>query len=677
MRFGIGFRLTLVVSMPLAFCVALALYIITEKAEISSRMAEMGGAAQVAPLLGGLAHQLQIERGLTNVALRRSGDGTALQNREQQMSKVDASRRELDAGAADHKAFLDEAVLADIARIGPQLAEVRKKVAAGAIDAPTAVSAYSQLIDLCISPIERQAVLQSLGTVSRASLFYVNILRAKDFAGLERATGAGAFSLEGFAPDQFARFMQLGATQSAYIGAAERLATGPQRRMLEEFRNSPETAAIEEARKKANSAVLSHATGMTGDTFFKLTTDRITRIKAIEDQAAGNVLAVVDAEYATAYSHLLWVAGTAAALLIVSAIWAAWEIRKIIRPIGQLTQKMRTMASGQTEVVVDYQTRSDEIGDQAKALEIFRQELVAAEQLRAAASERERETTEIMRQTRHALADQFQSRMGALADRFVHSSEMVSEAARNLSATAEETARQAQAVSGAAEDASQNVQTMAASTEEMSSSIREIAAQVTKSTDVANSAAMEAANTEGDVRALADAASKIGEVVELITSIASQTNLLALNATIEAARAGEAGKGFAVVASEVKQLAAQTSRATDEITAKIGEIQGATRRTVGSIERIVATVSEIQTISTIIASTIEEQSAATNEIAVNTQRASRGASEVTDNIAGVGQAAELTGAATTQLMDLSGGLSTQAGSLQREVANFVQQLRAG
>jgi methyl-accepting chemotaxis protein len=338
---------------------------------------------------------------------------------------------------------------------------------------------------------------------------------------------------------------------------------------------------------------------------------------------------------------------------------------------------MGQVSGGNLKLTIPFTKRRNEIGDMARALEIFRDGLAETERLREQATANEAQAAEAMQRARNQIADQFQAKMGALANSFAKSSAEVSDAAKNLSATAEETSRQAQAVAGAAEEASANVQTVAASTEEMSASTREIAGQVSKSSAIANSAASEAARTESDVRALSDAAAKIGEVVELINNIASQTNLLALNATIEAARAGEAGRGFAVVASEVKQLAAQTARATDEIGAKINEIQSATTRTVGSIDKIVGTVSQIQEISATIASAVEEQGAATGEIAANTQRAARGTEDVTQNINGVGRAAEMTGAASTQLMDLSGNLKGQASDLQREVVEFVAQLRRG
>ncbi len=321
--------------------------------------------------------------------------------------------------------------------------------------------------------------------------------------------------------------------------------------------------------------------------------------------------------------------------------------------------------------------RRDEIGDLARGLELFRQSLVETEQMRSQQADIEKANAARLLEERNAIANQFERTMGAFAESFVKSSKELQSAAQDLSATAEQTSRQAQAVSGAAEQASANVQTVAASTEEMTASVREIAGQVSKSASVANSAASEAMRTESDVRALSEAATKIGEVIELINNIAGQTNLLALNATIEAARAGEAGKGFAVVASEVKQLADQTAKATGEISSKINEIQQATNRTVGSIERIVNTVADIQSISTMISAAIEEQGAATGEIASNTQLAARGTEQVSDNINGVGNAAEATGAASTQLMGLSTNLSAQAVDLQREVKVFVQQLRAG
>ncbi|MDR3372106.1 MAG: HAMP domain-containing methyl-accepting chemotaxis protein [Ancalomicrobiaceae bacterium] len=397
-------------------------------------------------------------------------------------------------------------------------------------------------------------------------------------------------------------------------------------------------------------------------------TDRtVKEATAASDALAASARTGITMTYVMVFSGL--------ALVLVGAILVT--LFGITRPIGLAVTQMANISNGDLHVDVAGTARKDEVGAIARTLETFRLGLVEAERARSEAAAQELRNAEAIRDQRLQIADEFQQKMGSLADTFAGSSAEVSEAARNLAATAEETSRQALAVSGAAEEASANVQTVAASTEEMSASIREISVQVTRSTEIADVAAREAGRTEADVRALSDAAAKIGEVVELINTIAGQTNLLALNATIEAARAGEAGKGFAVVASEVKQLAAQTAKATDEIGSKITEIQQATSRTVVSIDRIVGTVSDIQKISSAIAAAIEQQGAATGEIASNTQRAARGTEAVSDNITGVGRAAEMTGAASTQLIGLSGTLSDQAASLQREVGAFVKMLRTG
>ncbi|WP_341990270.1 methyl-accepting chemotaxis protein [Azorhizobium sp. AG788] len=324
---------------------------------------------------------------------------------------------------------------------------------------------------------------------------------------------------------------------------------------------------------------------------------------------------------------------------------------------------------------VPHHERGDEIGQIAKSVTVLRDELHQAWLARQEQARREAIEQKLL-DLGQSLADAFVTRMQSLASGFAGSSAEAADSARNLSATAEECARQAQAVSVAAEQAATNVQTVAASSEDLAASVREITKQVSHSADVADVAFKEAEASNTRILALSVSATAIGDVINLIKGIADQTNLLALNATIEAARAGDNGKGFAVVASEVKQLASQTAEATSEISAKVSEIQLATDGTVTSMNEIVRVISDIKEISSAIASAIEEQWAATGEIAENCQQAATGTQEVTDNISGVGRAAEMTGSASTQLLSLSEGLSNQATELGSVVQTFVRELNA-
>ena len=248
--------------------------------------------------------------------------------------------------------------------------------------------------------------------------------------------------------------------------------------------------------------------------------------------------------------------------------------------------------------------------------------------------------------------------------------------AKTLTSTAARAQELATTVAAASEEASTNVQSVASATEELSSSVTEISRQVQEFGADGERGGRSGASTTDRVSELSKAATRIGDVVELINTIAGQTNLLALNATIEAARAGEAGRGFAVVASEVKALAEQTAKATDEIGQQISGIQSATRSSVGAIKDISGTIEKLSEISSAIAAAVEEQGAATQEISRNVQQASQGTQQVSSNITEVQRGATETGSASSQVLSSAQLLSSDSNRLKLEVGKFLNTVRA-
>lgn len=385
--------------------------------------------------------------------------------------------------------------------------------------------------------------------------------------------------------------------------------------------------------------------------------------------------ALVETADAAIRGTTLSLAAAGSALLLIVGAMAYWLIARAVQPLVTLAGRLDAIAKDDLETDIPHANRSDEIGLMACAMETLRGQLHAARDARRDQVARQAAEHQAL-ERREAMAKAFITTMGRLAENITQSSAEMAEAAQSLSAAAEETSRQIQAVAAASEQSAANVETVAAAAEEMSASVRTINRQVGHSASVADTAFGEAQASNDRISALSTAASAIGEVLNLIKGIADQTNLLALNATIEAARAGESGRGFAVVASEVKQLAAQTAHATDEIGVKIDEIQSATDGTVTSMREIVAVLADIKQGAAAIAAAVEQQGSATAEIARNCHEAATGTHQVTENLSGVGRAAEMTGSASSQLMGLSSALTGRADELQRTVESFVRDFAA-
>jgi methyl-accepting chemotaxis protein len=402
----------------------------------------------------------------------------------------------------------------------------------------------------------------------------------------------------------------------------------------------------------------------------KLTDDLIARSSDSKDREIARAGRKLEQQQLTLMAVLLVVA-------FAGIVFSFLIGRNISRPVVAMSRAMRELAVGNFDVQLPGLERRDEVGQMARAVEEFKLAAIGkAERETAEREDKNRELAVGRRAELHQLAESFEAAVGSIIENVGAASGELENSAVILTNSSAATQQLSTVVAAASEETSVNVQSVASATEEMASSINEIGRQVADSNRIANEAVEQAGKTDARIAELSLAASRIGDVTQLISTIAAQTNLLALNATIEAARAGDAGRGFAVVATEVKSLAGQTADATKEISTRIAQIQSATKEAVDAIQGITATIEEVSAIATTIGSAIEEQGAATAEIARNVTQTAQATQDVTANIGGVSAAAHETGDAAGMVLNAASGLSKQAEQLSGEVTTFLAGVRA-
>jgi methyl-accepting chemotaxis protein len=397
-----------------------------------------------------------------------------------------------------------------------------------------------------------------------------------------------------------------------------------------------------------------------------MTAISVKRVEELATESAAEAASVVTTSFGV---------GLLACLILI--VTAVMSIFLIARPMRRLSSAMQELADGNFAVILPGFGRKDEIGDFAVAVDKFK--VKAEEKARVEAAAKLTQDTAAADQRKRdmiKLADDFEGAVGEIIETVSSASTQLEASASTLSATSQRAQELTSMVAAASEEASTNVQSVASATEEMASSVNEISRQVQDSARIASEAVTQAGRTNDRISQLALAANRIGDVVELINSIAGQTNLLALNATIEAARAGEAGRGFAVVASEVKALAEQTAKATGEIGLQIAGMQAATGESVKAIKEIGATIGRMSEIASTIASAVEEQGAATQEISRNVQQAAQGTQQVSSNISDVQRGASETRSTSSQVLSAAQSLSSDSNRLKAEVTKFLNTVRA-
>jgi methyl-accepting chemotaxis protein len=400
--------------------------------------------------------------------------------------------------------------------------------------------------------------------------------------------------------------------------------------------------------------------------------------KSLEALALNYKQRLVELEAANEAKHFwaeLYQRSALGLVLLMLVIGGYWLHRYMKAPFEHIAKSLARLNAGETDFEIHYQKRADEVGTVARAIHAFQQSVIA--ERRSSADQLKEANARLKRQQElEAAINAFEANASGRVGQVAATSGELHGAAATMSAAAEETARQAEIVTEAAHELATNIDTLSAAGSNLAHAITEISEGMSRASAISDAASRTSASTAEKFEELKQAVATIGDIVQLINSIASQTNLLALNATIEAARAGEAGRGFAVVAAEVKQLASQTTKATGEIADSIAHVQQVANQSVDAVAAIGRTIEDVRRIAAEVAEAVEQQRLAAQDIAANVQSAAHGTEQVSTNISGVTRAAADTGGAAMSVLQSAGRLTQEADAIKESVDGFLGQIRA-
>ena len=661
-KLKISERLLLVSVIPVLAMLAMFGLSLTEKLGRMSMLQATGPQLELARAASALVHEYQKERGLTVGMLASKGEAGNVKKLAAQRTQTDASLKSFQTTVGQVKLEPDSP-LADRIEVTQQtlglLAGMRARVDKQEVGAALAAGYYTQTINGLIGGVGD--VIRGTGSPSVASRMhaYRSFMLMKEAAGLERAIGNAIFNSGAYDADRFRTLVEVFTRQREHQAEYEAFGTPEQKAVLVEAVASATSQKVETLRNILLQQAKTNSLGQaTAEEWWSATTARIDAMKAAEDRLAKMISGDLEGETSSLRTSIMGFSAFEIALMVFVLFSTQWIARSISGPLGRAARIIDAIADGDTNVVAPPQMPArSEVGRISNAISHFAELMKARAEMEQNRARDEREQQAARRAILVSMAQTVETEAEKGLQGIVSGSgnlrQQSAEMHRTLAMVNEattEAAQAAEATRGMNEDA-------ASSSCQVVQAIGEIAEQVHKGSQITREAVSRAHSSRETVSALARAANDIGEIVSVITSIAEQTNLLALNATIEAARAGEAGRGFAVVASEVKTLATQTGRSTEQIGAKVSEIQSTTRQAVESLHSIASAIEELDQVTAAIAAAMEEQRVATEGFSIAVRESSGAVSDVANRMQ---QIAEM----ITRSSDFARAVSDVAVSMQ-------------